>query len=118
MVINVSRLNVFAHHGVMPQERLLGANFYVSIEACVNVSDQALLHDQLQGTVNYADVIDSIRAEMSVPSNLLEHVAHRVGKRILADFEQITSLSVTIEKENPPCGVRVDAVSVSLEMSK
>lgn len=117
-VIHIERLALTGYHGVMPQERLVGAVFYVTLEAETEVSDVALSGDGLSGTVSYADIISAIRQEMTVPAALLEHLAYRMGRRLLSDFPRIVSLNIRIDKENPPCGVCVDNIGVSLTMSR
>ena len=56
--ILVKQLRLYASHGVLPQERVVGANFYVTLTATVQVSDDALLHDKLQGTVDYGQIVE------------------------------------------------------------
>ena len=116
--IHIERYSTYAFHGVMPQERKVGARFYVSIEAKVEVSEKALVEDCLEGTVSYADIINVVREEMSIPAALLEHLAYRVARRLLDKFSAIQSLNLRIDKENPPCGVSVDAIGVSLQLSR
>lgn len=118
VTIHIHRLALQGRHGVLPQERVVGAMFYVSLDIDSEVSSEALLHDRLSGTISYADIIERVRQEMSVPSALLEHLAHRVGQRLLADFPSIHSLTVRIDKENPPCGVCADSIGVSLRMAR
>ena len=118
VTIHIQRLALQGRHGVLPQERVVGAMFYVSLDIDSEVSSEALLHDRLSGTISYADIIERVRQEMSVPSALLEHLAHRVGQRLLADFPTIYSLTVRIDKENPPCGVCADSIGVSLRMAR
>jgi len=116
--IHIERLAVHACHGVLPQERVVGAMFYVTLHADVEVLPEAFLNDGLEGTVSYADVITCILEEMSTPSMLLEHLVHRVGQRILSDFATVRSLTLRIDKENPPCGVCVDSVGVSVSLGR
>lgn len=116
--IHIERLALHGRHGVMPQERAVGTMFYVSLSANVQVSDEALLHDHLSGTVSYADIIATIRQEMATPAALLEHLAYRTGRKILANFPSVVSLSLRIDKENPPCGVCADAVGVEIIMDR
>lgn len=118
VTIHIHRLALQGRHGVLPQERVVGAMFYVSLDIDSEVSSEALLHDRLSGTISYANIIERVRQEMSVPSALLEHLAHRVGQRLLADFPTIYSLTVRIDKENPPCGVCADSIGVSLRMAR
>ena len=79
--ILVKRLRLYASHGVLPQERVVGANFYVTLTATVQVSDDALLHDKLQGTVDYGQIVEVLKQEMKQPSSLLEH-ADRKSTRL------------------------------------
>lgn len=116
--IHIDRLALAGHHGVMPQERVVGAMFYVSLCIDTEVSDEALIGDNLVGTVSYADIIASVQQEMSIPSALLEHLAYRVGKRLLSDFSSIKSLSIRIDKENPPCGANVAAIGISMNLHR
>ena len=62
MKLYISRLKVYAYHGVLPQEQTVGANFYLTIEAEVDADDTALRGDDLSGTVSYAEVIASATA--------------------------------------------------------
>ncbi len=114
LTVHISRLCLFGYHGVMPQERVVGANFYVSVEAQVRVGESALVDDCLDGTVSYADIVSVLREEMSRPSQLLEHLAYRMAVRLKSDFPRIESVTVRVDKENPPCGVLAREIGVSL----
>lgn len=96
----------------------MGADFFVSLSATVETDASALKDDDLSGTVNYAALCDSIRQEMLQPSALLEHVAYRIGRRLMAEQPRIASLSLRIDKQMPPVGVLVDAVGVEIELSR
>jgi dihydroneopterin aldolase len=102
----------------MPQERIIGAMFYVTLHIDLEVKDEAILDDNLAGTVSYADIVQSVREEMSVSSALLEHLAYRVGHKLITDFSSIKSLSIRIDKENPPCGANVAAIGVSMNLCR
>ena len=112
--ISVNRIKVYARHGVSPQERTVGADFYVTVTALVEVGPSAWRDDQLEGTADYSRFVGIAKREMSVPSNLLEHVAARIASSVLAECPSVQKVSVTIEKENPPLGVLCDGVSVKL----
>lgn len=81
--IHIYRLALHGNHGVMPQEHVVGAVFYVTLDADVEVAPKAYVEDRLEGTVSYADIIACIREEMGVPACLLEHLLYRMGHRIL-----------------------------------
>lgn len=116
--IAVNRIKVYARHGVSPQERTVGADFYVSVSALVDVEPSAWRDDQLEGTADYSRFVSIVRKEMAIPSNLLEHVAARIASSVLAECPSVRKVSVTIEKENPPRGVLCDGVSIKLEQER
>ena len=116
--LTVNRIKVYARHGVSPQERTVGADFYVTVSALVDVEDSAWCDDQLEGTADYSRFVSIVRREMAVPSNLLERVAARIVSAIFAECPSVQKVSVTIEKENPPLGVLCDGVSVKLEQAR
>lgn len=116
--ILIDRLAVHANHGALSQERAVGADFFVSLTATIDADISALEDDNLAGTVNYAALCDSIRQEMLQPSNLLEHVAYRIGCRLLTEQPRIASLRLRIDKQMPPMGMLVDAVGVEIELSR
>lgn len=112
--LKIQRMKVFARHGVLPQERTVGADFYVSVLAEAAVEPSAYDDDRLEGTVSYAQLAEAIRQEMQVPSQLLEHVAKRIADRILREHASISRIQVEVEKENPPMGALCQAVGVKI----
>jgi len=113
--ISVNRIKVYACHGVSPQERIVGADFFVTVSALVEVEASAWKDDQLEGTADYSRFVSIVKREMAVPSNLLEHVASRIASSVLKECPSVFKVSVTIEKENPPLGVLCQSVSVKIE---
>ena len=115
--IELRNLTFHARHGVLPQERLVGAQFTVSLEAQVHF-DEALLTDRLEGTVSYADIHQAVKEEMATPSALLEHVAGRIAHRLLHDFPLIQALKIELMKQNPPMGADIPSAGVRLEVKR
>ena len=76
------------------------------------------MSDNIADPVRYLDVYQVVKAEMMQPSHLLEHVAHRVGERVLADFPTVDSVTVKVSKLNPPLGGQMDSVSVELSLNR
>ena len=116
--ISVRRIKVYAYHGVSLQERIVGADFYVSIDAFIEVEASAWQDDQLEGTADYSRFIGIVRREMTIPSNLLEHVASRIASAVIEDCPSVLKVIVTVEKENPPLGVLCEGVSVKIEQTR
>ena len=118
MKLYISRLKVYAYHGVLPQEQTVGANFYLTIQAEVDADNTALRGDDLRGTVSYAEVIASATEEMQTPSRLLENVVFRIASRLLADFPRIAEVTVSLEKENPPLRAQAESIGVGLTLTR
>lgn len=106
-----------AFHGVLPQERLTGNDYTVSVRAGYDVG-RALESDDVADTLNYAAVCEVVLEEMAVPSRLVEHVAGRMGERLFSRFPDILSLDIKIVKHNPPMGADCSGAGVELHLAK
>ena len=113
MFIRMEGIKFYAFHGVMPQENVVGANFYVDLKLKTNFTNAAQT-DELEGTVSYADIYNSVKEVMETPSKLLEHVCQRIALRIFADFPTIEAIDIRLNKENPPMGACADKVGVEV----
>ena len=101
--IELRDIHLFAHHGVMEQERRIGAEFTVDI--VLTMSDWSCAEsDSINGTVSYADVYEIIKDEMKKPSNLLENVCSRIMEAIINRFDKVAEVEVTLYKDTPPMG--------------
>lgn len=78
----------------------------------------AIQTDNLDGTISYAEVCNIIKREMSITSNLLEHVAGRIVNALLSHFINISSIWLSISKENPPMGVQCKEVGIEIEVNR
>ena len=115
--ITLKALRFYAYHGVLPQERTVGGDYEVTVKADVDLS-QAMESDNVEDTVNSADLYEVIRQEMAVPSQLLEHVAGRMARRILNDFPTVDMLHVEVVKLNPPMGADCQGAAVAIEVKR
>lgn len=111
--IYLRNVRFHAFHGVLPQEGIVGNDYLVNLVLDYDFSS-AMKTDDLQGTINYAEVYQKIREEMAVPSKLLEHVAGRIAHRLFSDFPEIQKLQLSITKVNPPMGADSDGAGVEV----
>ena len=111
--IRLQDMRFYAYHGVMEQERRVGGEYLVSLQVEADLSG-AVMSDAVADTVNYAELYDVVRQEMAQPSQLLEHVAGRIGQRVLDEFPQVTALTVRVTKCNPPMGADSKGASVEI----
>lgn len=113
--IYIRRLRFHAYHGVEAQERLTGNDYELSLRLRVDVS-AAMASDNVDHTVNYAEVYALADREMRTPSNLLEHVAGRIGQAVLSRWPSIRSAEVSLLKLNPPMGADCEGAGVELHL--
>lgn len=100
-LIELEGMEFKAYHGVLEQEKVRGNEFVVDFRGELDLSDAAE-SDNLNDTLNYAEIYDIVADEMSIPSELLENVAGRIMKAIEAKFPQLVSFSVRVSKKRPP----------------
>lgn len=113
--IEVDRLRVWARHGVMAQERVVGNEFEVSVTLDYPPALKAVESDRVEDTLNYAVVIEIIQQVMSEPSSLIEHVAGRIKDAILAVYPEITSGRISVSKLAPPVAAQLAAARFTIE---
>lgn len=114
--IYLRNVRFHAFHGVLPQEGIVGNDYLVNLVLDYDFSS-AMKTDDLQGTLNYAEVYQKVREEMAVPSKLLEHVAGRIAHRLFSDFPEIQKLQLSITKVNPPMGSDSDGAGVEVVLT-
>jgi dihydroneopterin aldolase len=99
----------------MPQERKVGADFLVSLRVGYPLAD-AMQSDEVADTLDYAKLYEVVRREMEIPSKLLEHVVGRIAKAIAETFPQVTSIDLSLTKQNPPMGADCTGASVEIHL--
>lgn len=90
-----------AYHGCLEQEKIRGNSFTVDFRGELDLS-AAAESDNINDTLNYADIYEIVADEMSIPSELLENVAGRIVKAIEKRFPELSSFSVRVSKKKPP----------------
>ncbi len=115
--IRLDDVRLHGFHGVMPQERAVGADFIVSLRVGFDVA-KAMETDDVGDTLNYATLYNKVKTEMLRPSKLLEHVAGRIVRAIESSFPEACSIDLTITKVNPPMGADCQGAGVELHLIK
>jgi len=111
-IIKLENIKVFAHHGCLEEETIIGSNYRVdlSVRADLEKSGQT---DSLSDTVDYV-----VFKEMGRPSKLLETVALRIINRVFDSCSDVDWVGVSVSKLNPPIGGDVEKVAVVLEQNR
>jgi dihydroneopterin aldolase len=100
-ILSIKKIETHSFHGCLPAERKVGTRFSTDLEFVGDFS-KAMADDDLSQTVDYVLVHQLVREEMSIPANLIEHVAQRIMKRMQETFPIATYVKVSITKFNPP----------------
>ena len=88
--VKVENLKIYAFHGCMEEEKVIGSDYIVNIEADCFVGNGAF-NDLISGTVDYVDLARIAKREMLTRSKLLEAVVKRI---IDSSFEEIDVLNI------------------------
>lgn len=113
--ITINGLRFHAYHGVLPQERLTGNDYLINLRVRYSI-EKAMHTDSVEDTLNYATVYEVVSSEMKIPSNLLEHVAGRIGTHLLDMFPEIKDIDLSITKLNPPMGADCTGAGVEVHL--
>lgn len=106
-------MHFYAYHGVLEHEALVGNDFEVNLRVAYDFS-KAMETDDVEDTLNYADVYDIVKAEMAVPSKLLEHVAGRIFSRLRTTYPSIGRIELRVAKYNPPVDGQVEKSQIEI----
>lgn len=115
--IALQTMRFYAHHGCFEEERKIGTHFIVDLSFETDTT-RAQLSDDINDTVNYLSVYQTVKVVMAQSSHLLEHVADNIGREVLALYPPIESLTVKVTKCHPPLGGDLEGVSVTLTMKR
>lgn len=112
--IEVNNIRIFANHGCMEEEALIGSEYIVNVLVDADLQKSAVT-DDLADTVDYVHLNKIVAEEMAVRSKLLEHVNQRILNRIATELPLVSRALVTVQKIAPPINGNVDNVAVRME---
>lgn len=118
--IKIKNLEVFAYHGVLKEENVLGQKFIISLTMYADIK-KAGNSDELQYSINYAEVSQFITEYMkSHTHQLLEAVAERLSKELLIHFttEYVELKKVKLEIKKPWAPVLLPLETVSVQIKR
>ena len=116
--IYINDLKVFAYHGVNPEEKEDGQNFYIDLEISLDIS-KACKTDDLNDTVSYAKIIKTVIRVMTAEKyDLLEHTAQVVVDAIFAEYEKVEKIKIKLKKPEAPIKADFGYVAVELERTR
>ncbi len=113
-MIEIKGIKAYGYHGVFANEREIGQEFFVDIAADLDLT-RAAESDDLTDSVDYGAMAKIVAAEVTgTPCNLIEKLAGRIGESLIATFDKLESVAVTVHKPSAPLGVEAEDVSVTI----
>ena len=116
--ITIKGLEVFAYHGLLPEEKQQGQPFLFDIGLSLKHA-AAPETDDIADSVDYAAVCDCVVEVATAASyNLLEKLAAVVADEILDRFPAVDRVKVRVAKTSPPIPHPMDQVAVMLKRTR
>jgi dihydroneopterin aldolase len=114
-IISINAIHLYAFHGCLEEETLIGGNYIVDVKIFTDYS-QAATDDNIKHTVDYCVVFEIVKREMKIPSKLIEHAAFRIAYALKNEVSKIEKVVVKLTKINPPVHGELLSVSVEAEV--
>ena len=112
--IKITDLEVFANHGVFPEENKLGQKFLVSAVLYTDTR-KAGKTDDLTSSIHYGEVSAFITKYMKEHTyQLLERVAETLAEEMLKSISGLCKIDLEIKKPWAPVGLPLKTVSVKI----
>ena len=112
--IIIRDLEVFANHGVFPEENVLGQKFLVSAILYTNTK-LAGKTDDLQHSIDYGKVSHFIHTYLQKNIfKLIETMAEHLARELLLNTLHLEKIQLTIKKPWAPIGLSVDYAAVEI----
>ena len=112
-LITVEGIKVFAYHGHLPEEAVLGGQFIVNVWVTCD-TEEVEQTDRLDHTLDYVNIIEIVKTQMSIRANMIEVPAKRIAQAILL-LDNVKKVVVEVEKIQPPVDAIFDKISVTTE---
>ena len=113
--IRIQNLEIFANHGVFPEENKLGQKFLVSATLFTDTR-KAGKTDELTASIHYGEVSQFIDHFMKYHTfQLIERVAETLAEELLLQTPGLEKIQLEIKKPWAPVGLPLDTVSVEIE---
>ncbi|NBI30838.1 dihydroneopterin aldolase [Chengkuizengella marina] len=110
----MEKMEFYGYHGVFPEERKLGQKFYIDTTFFFDLQ-LAGKSDDLNQTINYAEVYDVIKGIVEGHSyQLIEALAENIASIVLKTYTKIKEITVKVTKPNPPFDIHFSGVTVEI----
>lgn len=115
--IKITDLEIFARHGVFPEEQKLGQKFLVSAILYTDTR-KAGNTDDLTASIHYGEVSHFINDFLTKHTfQLLERAAEALAEALLLHTEHLKKVTIEIKKPWAPIGLPLQTASVEITRS-
>ncbi len=115
--IKIQNLEIFAHHGVFPEENTLGQKFIINAALYTDTRDAGKT-DELTASIHYGEICQQIKRFLTTNTfKLLERAAECLAETLLLDTPRLEKIELEIQKPWAPVGLPLETVSVEIERS-
>ena len=112
--IHVENLEVFANHGVFPEETRLGQKFLLSLTMYVDARPAGTA-DCLEQSVHYGEVSAFMTRWMQENTRkLIESAAEGLAEALLMNYTLLKGVTLELKKPWAPVGLPLETVSVKI----
>ncbi len=113
--IRIRELEVFARHGVLPEENRLGQKFLLDVLIDTDTREAGKA-DDIAKSIDYAKVCRSITDFMQEHTyKLIEAAAEEIAEMLLLTYDRIQNVEIELKKPWAPIGLPVETVSVCIK---
>lgn len=112
-VIYVNDIEVYAQHGCLDEEAVIGGKYMIDAILHVDVK-RAAHYDDLDLTIDYVRVTEIVQKEMAIRAKLIETVGYRILNSLQNEFPQADAIRLRLTKIAPPIPGQVGSVSIEL----
>ena len=99
-IIRLENVIFNSHIGISDQERKVGNEFSADIKVIVDCEGFSI--EDINSSINYAEIYDILSTEMKREWKLLESVAKTVGEKIKRRWPHVQQVKVKITKLSVP----------------
>ena len=108
--IELHNVRMHAFHGIFEGEEKVGNEYVINLDV---LYDEGISNfDDINTTINYADLYEIVRQRMQIPTGLLEKVCESIIRRIKDQYPFIKEISLAIHKLQAPIGQLEGTVGV------
>lgn len=116
--ITINNAQFYAYHGVRRDEKEMGGQYQVDVDAVYD-STRAVLSDDVNLAVNYEELMFCIDEIISNEQyNLIETLAYEMLKSIMEKFNDVLEATVRVRKMSVPIRHVIDCVECEQTMQR